>query len=1120
MNKAKLLKATAIALSIVTFSSSVPVMAWSENTSSKEVFVMIEDGYWKFNPQNSYAKSKGYLLIKGPDGKPMKYKEDYYGSDIPVLTMLPYTFDTTLSGGKYTNKSNGEQLTKYVLENKKNVAGKGGANLISSNDWNTKKGKVKDVLESKGYAGDNTGHTYVKNFYGETRYLGYLKNDGSVVDNPYLPNDVENNVNPWEKDWKKFGVRTASGKKHEPTVYNKPQYAHIAEKVFNHFIEHSELGKGLVKKDPSWANWEKWNQYFSIQQDADGLSYQITGFYYQDYIRYQTFTLPKPVIGSTYIMGLEVNPTEAQEEAISRVDFIEGETSTFTRTSGFYQGLRSWGMPQRSIEELKTLEYGGDYTVIGETKYYSIKDNVGTTLKGWTPTYIYTWTNAEGKTVQTKEFSQFNGPLISNATTPTESFGKLIWPQNFIPVELEVMMVLPTNELQKMDDDVIPHDNEATLKFKISAPNDMGIPELELIKDGRPTEYPTPNAEHEVIVDVENLGKKPVKDPTIDIVITDKNDKPFFKETVTIPGIIDPGQKIPVPVTPVIPPNNEITVCAVVNKKHTEAFENIVNENDKRCETFKTIQDMGVSEDIVLKNKKGEVVTEYNSGENHTVIFKPIHIEGSEAVGLDPVNNPKTTIDVEIKDQTGKVIVKETVSSNKVLNPKGFIEIDIPHVNAKTEEITACAIVNKKHTDAGYNIENKNDKACKTWGAVKNYSIRELKVTPPKVYSPGPAVNMPLTFTYTLANEAKGSATDNPLVVLKKDGQEIWKDNVAIKRGDVITKKIEIPQSDSKISKDHVFTIEVNPDRTEKEMKAGADAYADNKKQTSIDFITYHPDRGCLTNRATSNKWKEDIKFKRYYDLWEFDYTCHHDDEDGDCTSDCHDVYDHFYYTKPGNKVVDYNEEYKITEVLVKTKWAKDNNAKYNHIDKDGWARVISTEGKPTGEVKVKAGYPVEFKVVSNYNTNRNEMPSPPSSLFSPQEHCYEKVETFTKVDGDAINQATFIKASLDAKDGKDVNYTNGKYVQMETISDTKNWFDSTAVRMMPKRPSVSGKGGPVAGFYTTKPGKIKVSLMTNEHGGIAKPEFISGTQKTLQDCKSFEIEVLQNNDLGSHITD
>ena len=133
MNKNKLLKASLITLSILAIHTAIPVMAFDNNSNnSKEVFIPVGNSEYRFNPNNPYVKSKGYHNIKGPDGKPMRYKEGYYGTELKIHAMLPAGFDTTLSGGKYTDKNNGALLDKYVVENSKNVAGKGGQHLINS----------------------------------------------------------------------------------------------------------------------------------------------------------------------------------------------------------------------------------------------------------------------------------------------------------------------------------------------------------------------------------------------------------------------------------------------------------------------------------------------------------------------------------------------------------------------------------------------------------------------------------------------------------------------------------------------------------------------------------------------------------------------------------------------------------------------------------------------------------------------------------------------------------------------------------------------------------------------------------------------------------------------------
>lgn len=633
-------------------------------------------------------------------------------------------------------------------------------------------------------------------------------------------------------------------------------------------------------------------------------------------------------------------------------------------------------------------------------------------------------------------------------------------------------------------------------------PNDMAVTGITLEKDGKPMAYPVPNQDNTVKIEVGNLGDSIIGNSTVDVTIVDKDNKQILGGSVATDKILPGKGKVIITVPNVKPSNNQIQVCAVINKKHTTNKENIQNANDKLCKSFGAVQDMGISQDVILKNIKGEVVNSFTPGELHTVVFKPKHVIGPQSVGLDPISNPMTTIDVTVKNAQGTVFRTETLTTTEVLEPSKLIEIPVYDVQSSTNSITVCATLNKKHIDKGYNLDNGNDSVCKTFSTTKNYAIKNLTVTPKTVTSQSTSVYQPLTFTYTLANEAGGSLKDAPLVVLKQNGREIWRKNVSLSRGEVLTSTIQVVAN---LSGTTTFEIEVNPNRTEVEFRAnGAAPYGDNKKTTTVSVTADSECEGCEVGTTTSNSWIEKLTFEKSVANTKT-YDCDHYDSKGKWESS-HEVSYCPTATKE-IKTVDksYSESYKIIKIEARSKWSKDNasNSKFQHIQSDGWANV--TNG---GTFKVKAGYPVEIRVTTKYTTTRNSMPTTP--VFSIGS-CYNSTV-------EALNKPTPVNVPLSTS----IKLPNSTtYTQLE--GDVKgDWNDATATRELPERTKLSNTGK-IRGVYiskNTKPGTYPVSVVTNVSSGYGPSNVVSGTIKKLQSCASFNIEVLINDDLGSHIVD
>jgi hypothetical protein len=353
---------------------------------------------------------------------------------------------------------------------------------------------------------------------------------------------------------------------------------------------------------------------------------------------------------------------------------------------------------------------------------------------------------------------------------------------------------------------------------------------------------------------------------------------------------------------------------------------------------------------------------------------------GLETVGLDPAKNPKVRINVTIRDANNSIILNQNIQTPLNLNPGSTIEMPLTNnFTGKSGQITAGATIDPIHSTLGYDIVNGNNQICATFIVAKNYAVKNLKVVPQMHYLEE-GVNYfdtPITLEFQITNESKaetGELMSNPIVHVRRNGTLIWNNRLSAIQGRTVAHTITIPLS-RYTPGDTIFTVEVNPTREETEFKPGvANPYLDNIGRGTFSLKRYQECIDCdVPNINTDNTWRERFTFAEHLGNVESrkgrDY--------GDCidedpvTGACREreKRDYTYYVcettsyETWTEDVDYWEIYGIKHVYFLSKWSKDKHG--------GWIDLKYETGK------IKAGYGFELRIVTHYETNRDELPLP-----------------------------------------------------------------------------------------------------------------------------------------------
>lgn len=438
------------------------------------------------------------------------------------------------------------------------------------------------------------------------------------------------------------------------------------------------------------------------------------------------------------------------------------------------------------------------------------------------------------------------------------------------------------------------------------------------------------------------------------------------------PVVLQPGEKAHFELDYIIPDSvkSSGSLYVKVPPIYTEKSDDLVIIDNWLNLTFSVAQnDIGFTQPVELLNSVGSKVNFVKPNESHKVRFNVKHFLGKVAIGLDTVRNPKTTIDVEIRDGNNNIVKQTTIKTNEILNPNSQITIDVPNVSTPTTMLKACAKINPIHKEKGLNSNPQNDTICEVFSQAKNYAIKELKINPHYINIPDgtSTTTQNLNFRFVVAHEGEDGRGNTPTVVVRQGGREIKRATVLVRAGTETTVVWSIPANLRFGNND--FEVEVNPaPRTIQEFRSvGLDPYADNIKKDTV-VVRRNPECiDCDKGVRTRNTWSEIFEIREWTGHLEWFSRCVSRDENGRC-----DDWDDYQacvidWESEWTEIKNYYEEYKITNIYFRSKWSKDTQGG------DGWIDLLKTQGK------IKAGYGFELKIVTNYDTNRgSNVPSPP----------------------------------------------------------------------------------------------------------------------------------------------
>ncbi|MBU5428175.1 hypothetical protein KQI41_17410 [Tissierella pigra] len=193
------------------------------------------------------------------------------------------------------------------------------------------------------------------------------------------------------------------------------------------------------------------------------------------------------------------------------------------------------------------------------------------------------------------------------------------------------------------------------------------------------------------------------------------------------PIVLQPGEKANFEWDYEVPASVQETAYITVKipPEYLQNGDNLIRQDDWLSITYTIAKnDIGFVAPVELFNSTGSKVNYVYPNEAHTVKFNIKHFLGQIPIGLDPVDNPKTTIDVVITDGNNNEIRKATLRSDEILNPNSQISMEVKNIATPTTMIKACATINKIHKEKGLNSNPQNDTICQIFAQAKNYAIR------------------------------------------------------------------------------------------------------------------------------------------------------------------------------------------------------------------------------------------------------------------------------------------------------------------------------------------------------------------------------------------------------------
>lgn len=1161
INNRKYIRIAFVILLAVMFSllPKIEVLAAGGEWENDDYNVILHnnDTILEFTPE--YQQKMGYNY-----GSKLFYKEFWqgqYGSYMPFRA----------------GETNWFTAMKSMKENSTNKEGSGGDHLVNVNDWNLKKGKKDPTRWGKdSYLGDGTG-----NFGGqEHRYLGYVK-DGSIFDNPFFPEDTSSNTPPANKNWLTFGTPVAHQKrwynditrKINPNDPSSPSYAQYTIEKF--FL--TDIGKTFKAISPDW---KYWNQRLEILSDIKESAGVLKGYHKtaSGAVYYQMFVVPGEADKNIWITKLELKEKDTGKLIGYMYREIDPKdpmnVDKMTRLESTNGG-----------KSIPVVKIGKEYTVTATMKYLNLTNATSRDITNpnvvdkslytnTTPIKLdrfYKWDEKIGQNniydvelTGVNALESYDNPTnIRNLEEASFEWGLVV--RDNVKKEFLLQVKVPIN-FQENGDNYVREDDWAQIHLRVESRDLAMVEPVRLINpDNQYVKGIKPKTLHRVEFNVNHLlgdeaiGLHDTNNPktTIDIEIKDKDGKVIRKETLKAKDILNPKGVVSITTGTFEVESGGIVACATINAIHKEKGYNNDDSNDRICRAFSGDSiDIGMISPIKMY-RNGVEVKHVENGLPHTFKFYAHHYSGDAPVGLDAINNPKVKTKVTILDGDDRGI-EQIIQTNAVLYPNGTIEMPMTQsFTTNNGIIKVCVNVDRIHRDKGFDDDLSNNTICAVFQSAKNYSVKDVQLTPKSVYlSEGQySRTVPVTVNFTLSNEYFGDSLGlpaNPWVVVKHNNIEIWRGRLSAPVGRDIQHSLSFIRTIS--SGTNTFSVEVNPaPRTEIESKPNvSNPYLDNIKTSSILVKGYERCEECEPGRInTRNEWSErwDWTEQRGNVVNEISSCCRKWEERiGERCIDwgyvtviinrgtpeeeeverfrCIETeyYTYFLcvepytapleycqvtYFKQWYEIHDYYETFKIDAVYFTSKWSKDT--------KGG---AINVKGGGTG--KIKAGYGFELSIPVSYRTNRNIAPPPNPYKGNPFAGggCYNigggYCDYITRTPGVTPVDSPNILYMI-------MPYNNVCYILTPSISGP--WHNVTKTFELPLRDSFGIKSErKIYINETARPQTVRIDLVTPRPNAFygywpEAPVVNKSPTDYLHDCTHFYIQILPQDDLKSHIT-
>lgn len=672
------------------------------------------------------------------------------------------------------------------------------------------------------------------------------------------------------------------------------------------------------------------------------------------------------------------------------------------------------------------------------------------------------------------------------------------------------------------------------------------------------------------------IGTHPTKNPKaiIHVEVTDENGKVIHKERIQTDKELHPKKVIDMPITkPFKTDSNKITACATIDPIHKELGYNEDPRNDKICVTYKAGGvDIGVQAPIKVYEGNREVqFIEPNKSYRAEVDVR--HFFGDEAVGLDPIKNPKVRVRYTVTDAYKRVLLnKQLVQTDKVLQPNSVITMP-KSGNFTTEAgfVRVCAELDPIHRELGYSLDPTNDgPICRDIGMIKNYAMRDFQVFPKSVHfgKKDTVIKQPVTFTFTISNESSpetgGNLPSAPIVEIRSGGTVIWRQAVPVSPGGTTTRTVTLDRNIRVGNNDFVAIVNPGP-RPPGEIEFKPEMpnpYVDNQKSTSILGVKYEKCDKCFEQGTnTRNEWRERWDWTerlgnptdstyQHCKKWEYKKIgeiCTSEDNEGRCINwedDYGDVCTGGWETVPyqycvttsykeWHEIHDYWETYKIKEVNYSSKYVKDVQSSSGKID---LKRAADPEGR------IKAGYGFGLEIITEYRTNRYNAPKPDPRTWNftisdkygnfPSQPCnvITRNPGVTKVKSP---EKIYMEMPYFDRGGENVCYI------LELVGTKGPWYSEERTFKLPERSSFNRKSerkiyiGEKVRPNTGNRKQYPVKLVTPRPDKPDRflgysPEAPVGTkvpenarykpQAALHDCFTFYIVIYPQDDMKTHI--